>query len=133
MEAINSQQAGKIYFASESVGEGHPDKLCDQISDGILDACIKVDPNAKVAMESATKTGMVSGEVSANSFCSGGASGRDKRDQGAGELRTNRTPRLQRGRIHQRRNWPQLRRLLRHRKCAGIRRQHRKLRPRQQG
>jgi S-adenosylmethionine synthetase len=49
-----------IYFASESVGEGHPDKLCDQISDGILDACLRVNPNAKVAMETATKTGMVS-------------------------------------------------------------------------
>ena len=49
-----------IYFASESVGEGHPDKLCDQISDGILDACIRVNPDAKVAMETATKTGMVS-------------------------------------------------------------------------
>ena len=49
-----------IYFASESVGEGHPDKLCDQISDGILDAVLKVDPNAKCAMETATKTGMVS-------------------------------------------------------------------------
>jgi S-adenosylmethionine synthetase len=55
-----------IYFASESVGEGHPDKLCDQVSDGILDACLKVDPNAKVAMETATKTGMIVllGEVS---------------------------------------------------------------------
>lgn len=49
-----------IYFASESVGEGHPDKLCDQISDGILDACLRVNPEAKVAMETATKTGMVS-------------------------------------------------------------------------
>lgn len=49
-----------IYFASESVGEGHPDKLCDQISDGVLDAVLKVDPNAKCAMETATKTGMVS-------------------------------------------------------------------------
>ena len=48
-----------IYFASESVGEGHPDKLCDQISDGIIDACFRVDPNAKVAMETAVKTGMV--------------------------------------------------------------------------
>lgn len=48
-----------IYFASESVGEGHPDKLCDQISDGILDACIRVNPNARVAMETATKSGMV--------------------------------------------------------------------------
>lgn len=50
----------RLYFASESVGEGHPDKLCDQISDAILDACLKIDPNAKVAMETATKTGMVS-------------------------------------------------------------------------
>lgn len=49
-----------IYFASESVGEGHPDKMCDQISDAILDAYLKVDPNAKVAMETASKTGMVS-------------------------------------------------------------------------
>jgi S-adenosylmethionine synthetase len=49
-----------IYFASESVGEGHPDKLCDQVSDGILDACLRVNPDAKCAMETATKTGMVS-------------------------------------------------------------------------
>jgi S-adenosylmethionine synthetase len=48
-----------LYFASESVGEGHPDKLCDQVSDGILDACLAIDPNARVAMETATKTGMV--------------------------------------------------------------------------
>lgn len=34
---------GKFYFASESVGEGHPDKLCDQISDAVLDACLLVD------------------------------------------------------------------------------------------
>jgi S-adenosylmethionine synthetase len=47
------------YFSSESVGEGHPDKLCDQVSDAILDACIAQDPHAKVAMETATKTGMV--------------------------------------------------------------------------
>jgi S-adenosylmethionine synthetase len=53
-------KAGHIYFASESVGEGHPDKVCDQISDGILDACIKVNPDAKVAMETATKSDMVS-------------------------------------------------------------------------
>ena len=49
-----------LYFASESVGEGHPDKLCDQISDGIIDAVLRIDPNAKCAMETATKTGMVS-------------------------------------------------------------------------
>jgi len=63
---MEGYKKGHLYFASESVGEGHPDKLCDQISDGILDACLKVDPNAKVAMETATKTGMVVllGEVS---------------------------------------------------------------------
>ena len=42
-------------FASESVGEGHPDKLCDQISDAVLDACLKLDPEAKVACESTAK------------------------------------------------------------------------------
>ena len=63
---MEGYKQGHLYFASESVGEGHPDKLCDQISDGILDACLRVDPNAKVAMESATKTGMIVllGEVS---------------------------------------------------------------------
>ena len=50
---------GHFYFASESVGEGHPDKLCDQISDGILDACLTVDPNAYVACETATKSDLV--------------------------------------------------------------------------
>ena len=44
---------------SESVGEGHPDKICDQVSDAILDACLAQDPNSKVACETATKTGMV--------------------------------------------------------------------------
>ena len=57
---MDDYKAGHIYFASESVGEGHPDKLCDQVSDGILDACLAVDPNAKVAMETATKTKLVS-------------------------------------------------------------------------
>jgi S-adenosylmethionine synthetase len=56
MEETN---AGTFYFASESVGEGHPDKLCDQISDGILDACLQVDPDARVALETATKTKLV--------------------------------------------------------------------------
>mmetsp|Transcript_33471 Transcript_33471/g.74516 ORF Transcript_33471/g.74516 Transcript_33471/m.74516 type:complete len:382 (+) Transcript_33471:20-1165(+) len=46
-------------FTSESVNEGHPDKMCDQISDAILDACLTQDPQAKVACETATKTGMV--------------------------------------------------------------------------
>lgn len=44
---------------SESVGEGHPDKIADQVSDAILDACLREDPLSKVACETATKTGMV--------------------------------------------------------------------------
>lgn len=53
-------------FTSESVGEGHPDKICDQISDAILDAHLKQDPNSKVACETASKTGMIMllGEIS---------------------------------------------------------------------
>jgi S-adenosylmethionine synthetase len=46
-------------FTSESVGVGHPDKMCDQVSDAVLDAHLKADPNAKVACETVTKTGMV--------------------------------------------------------------------------
>jgi len=51
--------AETFLFTSESVGEGHPDKLCDQVSDAILDAHLKEDPNAKVACETFSKTGMV--------------------------------------------------------------------------
>lgn len=51
---------GSVFlFTSESVGEGHPDKMCDQISDAILDAHLRQDSNAKVACETVTKTGMV--------------------------------------------------------------------------
>lgn len=52
-------------FTSESVSEGHPDKMCDQISDAILDALLERDPNSRVACESLTKTGMVvvAGEI----------------------------------------------------------------------
>jgi len=46
-------------FTSESVNEGHPDKLCDQISDAVLDACLAEDPDSKVACETCTKTNMV--------------------------------------------------------------------------
>jgi len=46
-------------FTSESVSEGHPDKICDQVSDAILDACLKEDPDSKVGCETATKTGMI--------------------------------------------------------------------------
>ena len=57
---------GKEYlFTSESVSEGHPDKMCDQISDGILDALLEQDPDSRVACETLIKTGMivVAGEV----------------------------------------------------------------------
>jgi S-adenosylmethionine synthetase len=52
-------QSPRLLFTSESVTEGHPDKLCDQISDGILDACLEQDPYSRVACEAATKTGFV--------------------------------------------------------------------------
>ncbi len=47
----------KLLFTSESVTEGHPDKLCDQIADSVLDACFEQDPQSRVACEVATKTG----------------------------------------------------------------------------
>uniref|UniRef100_A0A8C2YMX3 Methionine adenosyltransferase 2A n=1 Tax=Chinchilla lanigera TaxID=34839 RepID=A0A8C2YMX3_CHILA len=52
-------------FTSESVGEGHPDKICDQISDAVLDAHLLQDPDAKVACETVAKTGMIllAGEI----------------------------------------------------------------------
>ncbi|KNC79679.1 S-adenosylmethionine synthase 3 [Sphaeroforma arctica JP610] len=49
----------EFLFTSESVGEGHPDKICDQVSDAVLDACLAEDPQSKVACESASKTGMI--------------------------------------------------------------------------
>ncbi len=49
----------KLFFTSESVTEGHPDKMCDQISDAVLDAILAQDPRARVACETATKTGFV--------------------------------------------------------------------------
>lgn len=57
-------------FTSESVGEGHPDKLCDQISDGVLDACLRDDPEARVACESFATTGMVliGGEITTETY-----------------------------------------------------------------
>ncbi|CAF1400633.1 unnamed protein product [Adineta steineri] len=58
MESDNAN--GEVFlFTSESVGEGHPDKICDQVSDAILNACLSQDPNSKVACETCTKTGMV--------------------------------------------------------------------------
>ncbi|MCY4108095.1 MAG: methionine adenosyltransferase [Chloroflexi bacterium] len=59
-----------LLFTSESVTEGHPDKLCDQISDAILDAIIAEDPHAKVACETAANTGLilVLGEISTKAY-----------------------------------------------------------------
>ncbi|MDZ4785230.1 MAG: methionine adenosyltransferase [bacterium] len=56
-------------FTSESVSEGHPDKICDQISDAILDECLRGDPMSRVAMESLAKTGIVvlAGEITTGS------------------------------------------------------------------
>ncbi len=55
----------RLLFTSESVTEGHPDKICDQISDAVLDACLEQDPKSRVACETAVKTGyvMLMGEV----------------------------------------------------------------------
>ncbi|TGZ63986.1 hypothetical protein CRM22_006613 [Opisthorchis felineus] len=69
MPTLTNGDVGKMdtfLFTSESVGEGHPDKLCDQISDAILDEFLRRDPEAKVACETFTKTGMilVGGEIS---------------------------------------------------------------------
>ncbi|HEV7128134.1 MAG TPA: methionine adenosyltransferase [Ktedonobacterales bacterium] len=60
----------KAFFTSESVTEGHPDKLCDQISDGVLDALIAEDPLARVACETATTTGLilVAGEITTTAW-----------------------------------------------------------------
>ena len=58
------------FFTSESVSEGHPDKICDQISDAVLDAILEQDPNARVACETAANTGLifVFGEVSTSAY-----------------------------------------------------------------
>jgi S-adenosylmethionine synthetase len=73
-------------FTSESVNEGHPDKLCDQISDAVLDACLEQDPESKVACEACCKGDlvMVFGEISCKGEC---------------ELRENRERDLQRDRV----------------------------------
>ena len=60
----------KRLFTSESVTEGHPDKVCDAISDAILDACMAKDPMSRVACETATCTGfvLVTGEITTNAY-----------------------------------------------------------------
>ena len=61
---------GNWLFTSESVTEGHPDKICDQISDSVLDAILEQDPKARVACETCTTTGMVlvMGEISTSAY-----------------------------------------------------------------
>ena len=58
------------YFTSESVTEGHPDKICDQISDGILDAILEKDPMGRVACETTCTTGLVQvmGEITTSCY-----------------------------------------------------------------
>ncbi|KAL0422133.1 UNVERIFIED_CONTAM: S-adenosylmethionine synthase 3 [Sesamum latifolium] len=56
---LQVEEMETFLFTSESVNEGHPDKLCDQISDAVLDACLEQDPDSKVACETCTKTNMV--------------------------------------------------------------------------
>lgn len=62
---------GKYFFTSESVTEGHPDKICDQISDAVLDDLIHQDPHSRVACETLVTTGLVliAGEISSNGYC----------------------------------------------------------------
>jgi S-adenosylmethionine synthetase len=82
MLSLSSASAGEIFFrsitmekrryffTSESVGEGHPDKLCDQVSDAILDACLKADPSSRVACETFASTSLVliGGEITTDTF-----------------------------------------------------------------
>ena len=60
----------KLYYTSESVTEGHPDKICDQVSDAVLDAIIAEDPDARVACECATTTGLIAviGEITTSTY-----------------------------------------------------------------
>ncbi len=64
------EKSEHFLFTSESVTEGHPDKLCDQVSDAVLDACLEQDPTSRVACEAATKTGfvLVLGEITTHGF-----------------------------------------------------------------
>ncbi|GIV83460.1 MAG: S-adenosylmethionine synthase [Candidatus Roseilinea sp.] len=69
--AVNSfMNSPQLFFTSESVTEGHPDKMCDQISDAVLDACLAQDPMSRVACETAVKTGFVLclGEITTRAF-----------------------------------------------------------------
>lgn len=65
---MQNLEENHFFFSSESVTEGHPDKICDQISDSILDACLEQDPNSKVAIETVAKSNMIilAGEITTN-------------------------------------------------------------------
>jgi len=69
----------QLFFTSESVTEGHPDKICDQISDAVLDAILTDDPNARVACETAVTTGLivVMGEITTSTYVDIGTIARD--------------------------------------------------------
>src|ERR671914_2836858 len=68
--ALLFNESPKYLLTSESVTEGHPDKMCDQISDAVLDAIFREDPHARVACESATTTGLilVFGEITTSTY-----------------------------------------------------------------
>jgi S-adenosylmethionine synthetase len=70
MSNLTFMTSPKLLFTSESVTEGHPDKLCDQVSDAILDAILEQDPNGRVACETAATTGvvMVLGEITTSCY-----------------------------------------------------------------
>jgi S-adenosylmethionine synthetase len=70
MAASSFMDNPSFKFTSESVTEGHPDKLCDQVSDAVLDACLEQDPRSRVACETAAKTGyvMLLGEITTRAF-----------------------------------------------------------------
>src|SRR5258708_16265050 len=67
---LSFMRADKVLFSSESVTEGHPDKLCDQVSDAVLDALLAKDPMSRVACETATTTGtvLVAGEITPTAY-----------------------------------------------------------------
>src|SRR5512141_1116660 len=71
--------APKLLLTSESVTEGHPDKVCDQISDGVLDAIYSKDPMARVACETAATTGLIAvlGEITTTAYFDAQAVARD--------------------------------------------------------
>ncbi len=70
MSDTSFMSSPRTYFTSESVTEGHPDKICDQVSDAVLDAIIAEDPHARVACECATTTGLmvVMGEITTSTY-----------------------------------------------------------------